>query len=1137
MGRVDAWLPEAIMAVADARGTRKLLPHLPRQSTLVAERASELSGQSIRLNSVLSTGNFTMSNDDRQTGTTDVHADQNCRGADCCSGISRRRFVALGSAAIAAAATSRTLPTMAGPFETNEYLEAIPADKKLDPAWVRSLFARGEKQTYTNHQALGHIGMPIGGLFAGTVYLSGDGRLWLWDIFNRDQNGILPREESLPEGIGVGGNNNMRGLNYLQPAPVTQPFEIGFTLKFADTEFPLDAAGFKQVSFDGRYPIGQVAYRDADCPVEVRLEAFSPFIPLNVDDSSLPATVMSFRLRNTSDAAVDVDVLGRLQNAICLETKTQQVGQLRNRLVNGGGFTALACSAEPLAKSDVESPRPDVAFDNFERAAYDDWTTEGAAFGEGPVEKSDIPDYQGDVGGEGQRVVNSHASAPGNDVREKDGQVGTLTSRPFKIERRFIQLFIGGGAHENRTCVNLLVDGKVVASATGRNDNRMFRTAFNVRQFEGREAQLQAVDQFSGGWGNIAIDDVVFTDRPLENTAIQQQRDFGTMTLALLGPADDNPTAKADLAAPDASAVAAADLSALLVGQLGRSLHLEPGEERDVTFVIAWHFPNFRGLGVNNALVGHSYAARFDSALAVTRYIAADFDRLAGDTRKWVDTWYDSTLPYWLLDRTIANTSTLATTTCYRFEDGRFWAWEGIGCCYGTCTHVWHYAQAPGRLFPEIERIERERVNFGIGQHADGGIGMRTKLDGSNHHADDGHCGRVLGVLREHQMSADDAFLRRLWPKVKQAVEFMIQRDDNADGMLEGAQPNTLDANWYGKISFISSLYLAMLKAGEAMAAEMGDEEFAQQCRQIAKRGEQSILETFNGEYFVQIEDPDHKDKIGVGSGCYVDQVFGQTWAHWVGLGRLFDRDKQLSALRALWKYNFVPDVGPFRKQFVPGRWYATAGDAGLIMCSWPKGGKNPAFKNHWQYGYFNECMTGFEYQAAAHMIWEGLDQPDLLQNGLAVTRAIHDRYNAALRNPYNEVECSDHYSRAMASYGVFQAVCGFNCHGPQGHLEFAPRLCPDNFRAAFTSAEGWGTISQTRNESSQTNTVEVKHGRLRLKTLGVAVGERTPNSVQATKGDKLIPASLKIIDGFARIELTQEVTLDEGQSVEVELS
>jgi hypothetical protein len=386
-------------------------------------------------------------------------------------------------------------------------------------------------------------------------------------------------------------------------------------------------------------------------------------------------------------------------------------------------------------------------------------------------------------------------------------------------------------------------------------------------------------------------------------------------------------------------------------------------------------------------------------------------------------------------------------------------------------------------------------------------------------------------------MSADDAFLRRLWPRVKKAIEFMIARDGNSDGLLEGAQPNTLDAEWYGKISFISSLYLAMLKAGEAMATEMGDEQFAQQCRTVAARGEKSILETFNGEYFVQIEDPQHKDKIGVGSGCYIDQVFGQTWAHWVGLGRLFDRQKQLSALRALWKYNFVPDVGPFRERFVPGRWYATAGDAGLIMCSWPKGGKNPAFQRHGQYGYFNECMTGFEYQAAAHMIWEGLDEPDLLQSGLAVARAIHDRYNAALRNPYNEVECSDHYSRAMASYGVFQAVCGFNCHGPHGHLEFSPRLAPEDFRAAFTTAEGWGTFVQRRQPGKQTCQIELKHGRLRLRSVTLAVADPPPSDVTVTVNGRSVNAEFEGQGDRVQVHFATDVVLSADETLQLVLT
>jgi uncharacterized protein (DUF608 family) len=1004
---------------------------------------------------------------------------------------------------------------MAGPFEENEYLRTIPSDKKLDPIWVRSLFERGEKQTYSDPVALDHIGMPVGGFFAGTVYLAGDGRLWLWDIFNRDQEAILPREAKPPAGIAGGFIRG--GLNYLYPAPITQPFKQGFRLEVDGQHRSLDRNGFKQVIFDGRYPLACVTYRDNLCPVEVMLEAFSPFSPLNLDDSSLPATVMSFTLSNQGNKTIEAVLGGELENAVCLDTRKQLPGRLRNRIVRKDDLTALVCSAEDVPEV---SSRPDIQFENFENTTYEDWTVEGQAFGKGPIDRSHVPDYQGDVGGQGDRVVNSHATAPGHDVRSKDAQTGRLISRQFKIERRFVNLWVGGGAHKERTCVNVIVDGKVVASATGQNNNRMRPRSLNVTKHEGQIARLEIVDAESGGWGNLGVDQIVFSDKPATAGALVDQHDFGTMTLALLGASE---VVSANVSMADHPAQADRGFEETMTGSVACKVLLEPGQSTTVNFVITWHFPNFRSKGCGGALVGHHYAARFSSALDVAGYLNSNFERLAGTTRLWVRTWYDSTLPYWFLDRTMANTSTLATTTCYRFKDGRFWAWEGIGCCHGTCTHVWHYAQAPGRLFPELERLQRERVDFGVGFHTDGAIGHRAGLTGASHAADDGQCGRILGVVREHQMSADDAFLRRLWPKVKKAVQYMIGKDGNTDGMIEGGQPNTLDASWYGKISFLASLYLAALKAGETLAREVGDTDFAEECATILRRGRQSILELYNGEYFIQLEDPRHKKEVGVGPGCYIDQVFGQTWAYWIGAGSLFDREKQLSALRALWKYNFVPDIGTFRETFKRGRWYAAAGDAGLIMCSWPKDGQNPAFKDHWQYMYFNECMTGFEWQSASHMIWEGLDQPDILQNGLAVARAIHDRYDARLRNPYNEIECSDHYARAMASYGAYQALCGFHCHGPQGRIEFAPRLRPEHFCCAFVTAQGWGTFSQQRAGQTQTHRLHIKHGHLALKT---AVFELRPGaelkSVTANHGT--VEVAVRATQRGARVE----VTLDE---------
>jgi hypothetical protein len=87
---------------------------------------------------------------------------------------------------------------------------------------------------------------------------------------------------------------------------------------------------------------------------------------------------------------------------------------------------------------------------------------------------------------------------------------------------------------------------------------------------------------------------------------------------------------------------------------------------------------------------------------------------------------------------------------------------------------------------------------------------------------------------------------------------------------------------------------------------------------------------------------------------------------------------RRVSALKSLWRYNFSPDVGPYREIYKPGRWYAMAGEAGLLMCSFPRrdwdyAQAKAARATDWAAGYFNECMNGFEYQAAGHMIWEGL--------------------------------------------------------------------------------------------------------------------------------------------------------------------
>ena len=392
-------------------------------------------------------------------------------------------------------------------------------------------------------------------------------------------------------------------------------------------------------------------------------------------------------------------------------------------------------------------------------------------------------------------------------------------------------------------------------------------------------------------------------------------------------PIDGGPTATArkagKLGAADFGCTCADDLAVRRRNYMSRQVNRKRSPS-----CFPGHFPNLR-VGIPDDASKRYYAKRFSDAAAVAEYVSWHYDRLAKQTTLWHRTWHDSTLPYWFLDRSMANLTTLATTVCHRFGSGRFWAWEGVGCCVGTCTHVWHYAQAVGRIFPEIERDQRERVDYGIGFDAKtGGIGMRAEFERLP--AVDGQAGTILRTLREHQMCPNDEFLRRVWPRVKKATQYLIKFDPQFPGSWRGRRTTLwMPPGMARTHGFL--LIRCRFARREAMAREVGDAEFAEQCSSIFKRGKKNLVDQlFNGEYFVQMVDPSHPKALGTYDCCHIDQVMGQSWAWQVGLDRVIDQGPTLKALQALWKYNFTPDVGPWRDKMKVGRWYAMPATAGL---------------------------------------------------------------------------------------------------------------------------------------------------------------------------------------------------------------
>ncbi len=894
--------------------------------------------------------------------------------------LSRRAFLE-SSGWTALAASFIRPPVMAGPFTAADFETRVPADKKLDPAWVKSLFDRGVPAVYRWPESR-WIGMPIGGIGAGQLYLGGDGRLWHWDIFNQHVN------------------SGSSGPHYAQPLPPVSPVRQGFALRLTQngkTETrQLDHTGWRHIAFRGEYPIGRVQYDDPESPVSAVLEAFSPFIPLNAEDSSLPATVMEFTLSNRSADPVAIELLGWLENAVCLHSGKGGEGFRRNRVLRQDGLTFLECSVRPAPPMPLPSS--------------------------------------------GTNAVSGGRPAPPPAPMSQRADFGTL-----------------GLA--------------LLAAPSG--------------SLPGADLGCVCLQESPGAFRLPDPPRADLLERPLPEKP---------------------------------------------VGGLARRLTLAPGQSAAAAFVVTWHFPHLQIAGLGNHQ-GRRYGQRFADALAVAEYVASQWDRLASHTRLWRDTWYDSTLPFWFLDRTMAPTSHLATNTCYWLGNGRFYGWEGVGCCAGTCTHVWHYAHAAARLFPALERALREMADFGPA--FDPGSGrIRFRAEHNNHWAVDGQAGVILRTCREHQTSPDDGFLRRVWPRARKAIEFLIAQDAGADGIIDGPQHNTLDADWYGPIAWLSGLYLAALRAGEEMARDIGDGPFAQRCRELFDAGRRNIdARLFNGEYYIQIQDAEHARSVGSYDGCEIDQVLGDSWAGQVALGPILDPGHVRTALRSLWRYNYAPDVGPYREAHKPGRWYALAGEAGLLMCTWPRG-DSQRVAEHYDY-YFNECMTGFEYQVAGHMLREGL-----ALEGLAIARAIHDRYHPARRNPWNEIECGDHYARAMAAYGVYLAAAGFEYHGPRAHIGFAPSLQAESFRCAFTAAEGWGTCQQRSSTARFESEIQLRWGRLRLRSIALAPRiDAPPARVAVARDRQAVPARLTVQNGRARIELDSEIALAAGETLSIVLT
>ena len=511
------------------------------------------------------------------------------------------------------------------------------------------------------------------------------------------------------------------------------------------------------------------------------------------------------------------------------------------------------------------------------------------------------------------------------------------------------------------------------------------------------------------------------------------------------------------------------------LGALVAHTALAAGESAMVRFVLAWYFPNREvdfvqygpdrpEVGPTRIWLGNHYATRFADALAVADDALGRWAEHWQQTRHWTSAIEAVNLPARWRTHLAAQPVPLRTPTSFRSYDGTCYGFEGLlgsstlmwsgnagGACPLNCTHVWNYAMAAAALFPGFEASMRQ-TEFDLMQAPSGALPHRVHLprylpqygDGPvgapDQPALDGMCGGVLKTYRELRRGAIDlSWVEQRWTRIVALMEHVAQTwDPEGTGLLHGIQPCTYDIGLHGANPYTGMLWLAALRAAEELARLLADNTHTAAWRERFEVSSVALDRTcFQGEYYVQVPDPALPARHQWGKGCWSDQLFGQWWAHQLGLGYLVPADHVRSALTAIVRHNFGP-AQPHQQ-----RPYALPGERGLVLCTWPDGGR-PEVPTL----YCDEMWTGVEYQVAAHCLLEGL--PEL---GRELAEAIWQRHDGSRRNPFNEVECGDHYVRAMSGWSLFEAALGLAWNQLDHTLSVGGNGC-----FPVLTGSGWGT-------------------------------------------------------------------------------
>ncbi len=477
------------------------------------------------------------------------------------------------------------------------------------------------------------------------------------------------------------------------------------------------------------------------------------------------------------------------------------------------------------------------------------------------------------------------------------------------------------------------------------------------------------------------------------------------------------------------------------------------------TFALTWHFPNLYGRPIpqpgaaedhdnpstHDRLEGHYYANFFDSAAAVGRYAHQEQARLLAQTTDFHRTFFDSSLPGFVLDQVNSQLNTLRTSS-WLTQTGMFGILEGLSpskpwAGIGT-TDVAMYGQiAVSLLFPELDRMTVDI--WRKFQNPDGSVihsvscnSYQAKPGELTGHRLDMPSQYVFMTLRAALWSSDPAYLKTVWPSVKAALAYVLrERDPNSDHLpdMQGIMCSYDNFPMYGVAPYVATQWLAAVALALKVADRTGDAAFTAQYADYFKRGRETLERTtWNGRYFNLYSDEQAGDPSAK-LGCMADQLIGEGAGRALGLPALVDAQKSDLALRTILQMNFKPEQG-------------------LRNCQWPGDAfLHPVGKDTW-IDQANSCWTGVELLMAAQLYYQGLNA-----EAESIIRNVDERHRA-WGLYWDHQEFGGHYFRPLSALAIPNAAIGLSYDGET--LRIAPARPLPTGRWCVLLPGAYGTFS-----------------------------------------------------------------------------